>query len=103
MNFDTRMILTMTDGQWLVDLRNLESQYNNKRWNFRNKFKRYIRNNPYSEKYTEEELIKDLQELSELRNKMKDFSKNNNFKGSNEHMYHLNRDDFFFTASKPTW
>ena len=93
----------MTDGKWLIELKNLESKYNNKRWNFRNKFKRYIRNNPYSKNYTEEELIKDLSELADIRKKMMQISSDNSFKYDNENMYHLNRDDFFFTASKPVW
>ena len=93
----------MTDGQWLIELKSAESKYNEKRWEFRNKFKRYIRTNPYSDKYSEEDLIEDLKELAVLRNKMKDISKNNSFRSDREQAYRMNNDDFFFTASNPIW
>ena len=93
----------MTDGKWLIDLKNLESEYNNRRWNFRNKFKRYIRNNPYSDKYTEEELIQDLEKLKTVREKMKKLSKENNFKDEHRKLYTKDATDFCMRAANPVW
>lgn len=93
----------MTDGKWLIELNHLETTYNDKRWKFRNKFKRYIRCNPYTDNYSEEELIQDLKEIAEIRKQMKELSKNNDFKKENKAQYHMNKDDFFFTASRPIW
>ena len=70
----------MTNGEWLIQLNQLESEYNKRRWNFRNKFKRYTRCSPYEKNYTEEELIKDLTKLAEIRNELKELSKTHNFK-----------------------
>ena len=91
----------MTDGEWLVELRHTESIFNKKRWDFRNKFKRYIRINPYSDQYSEDELINDLNELKEIRSKMKDISRKNNFKGDYQPTYRSNSDIYFNRAAKP--
>lgn len=93
----------MTNGEWLVELRHLESQYNEKRWQLRNHFKRFVRNNPFSDKYTEEELITELEELSRIRKEMKKLSKDNNFKDEHDSLYHHKPDDFTFIASNPVW
>lgn len=92
----------MTDGEWLIELRHIESIYNKKRWDFRNKFKRYIRMNPYADQYSENELIEDLNELNKLRTQMKEISKSNNFKGDHPENYHSISDKYFSRASKPT-
>lgn len=91
----------MTDGQWLIELRRFESEYNKKRWEFRNKFKRYIRINPYSDKNSEDDLIKDLEELKTLREQMKTYSRNNNFKSSSDYKYRMNDDVYLNRAAKP--
>lgn len=91
----------MTDGQWLIDLRHKESIYHEKRWNLRNKFKRYFRMNPYEKRAFEDELIDDLVELRQLRDEMKDISNNNNFKSENDYHYRASSDEYFNRAAKP--
>lgn len=95
-------MIFVTDGEWLIDLNKLESEYNKRRWNFRNKFKRYIRCNPYETNFTEEELIDDLKKLGDIRNQMKELSKTHNFKGSRPAPV-KNNDLFSSRAAVPVW
>ena len=93
----------MIDGDWLLELNKLESEYNKRRWNFRNKFKRFVRCNPYESGFSEIDLIKDLEEMHRVREEMKDLSHNHNFKHDRSHQIKLNDDIFSSRASKPVW
>lgn len=52
---------------WTLRLNELEAAYYKARWDARNRFERYFRQSPYSSYETEEDLIAELNKLSDMK------------------------------------